>query len=228
MIYRGFLTMALLAGLPLAAQAEDKVTLASCDDGGCRCRLGAISAEEAALTAGIAPPPGPGATLVAANGTLAWTLLSPDAVDLVMGGDGRCALELFDEIEPADGLWREGPVTVEAVSCGAGTPQAAAMLAGQPRHVMAIAWNGVFDGEAYQAAARAFDPESTPHRFTRLSARVSEGRVETNTETGPLVSVARLELVDPHRFTTHWQVSAHTEAGPCNWSISFPVEWVQP
>lgn len=224
------LTLALTLLFAPAARAADKVTIASCDAGGCRCRLAAVDAAEAALTAGIAPPPGPGATLVEANGTLAWSLLSPDEIDTVMGGDGKCELEMFDEMVPEDGIWREGPVTVESVQCGLGTAMFTSRLASQPRHTMRITWGGVFDGARYQAAAMAAapDPEYSPHAFRQISPRQSIGTAEVADEGGALQSVGQLDLLDPRRFRMTWRVTARTEGGPCNWTISFPVEWVQP
>lgn len=222
------LLILLLAVAPGLALAEGKVTVATCGASGCSCRLSALTAGEAAAAAGLSPPPSPEANLVSIDGSLRWTTMPLDDVDTVMGGDGKCELALFDEIVPADGMWRDGPVTVNAVSCGAATAMFAQRLATMPRETTPVTWNRVFDGKTYWAAHRAAHPgaEHPPIAFRRVSPRLSTGEVSVSGDGGSMTSEVRLELVDAHRFLAQWSVAGANRDGRCDWSISFPVEWV--
>ena len=104
----------------LPVWAEGNVVFAECGEGGCSCLLTDLTEEEARITLGEDPPEGEGeAGLVGSEGTLSWTRMSVEDLDLLYGGSGECELALFPAIIPADGTWLG---TVGARSIGANWP----------------------------------------------------------------------------------------------------------
>jgi hypothetical protein len=132
--------------LPAPAFAEDAIIFADCGDAGCTCRISPISAEEIALVTGQ-PNPADAAqqTLVLHDGQFIWSRTPRDDLDLAMGGDGACEMELFEEIIPKDGTWT-GTVKVTGISgCH---QQVAAMVPPMVEgmtQTQSITWGGVFD-----------------------------------------------------------------------------------
>lgn len=154
---RPALTLALLlAATP--AVAQEKLTVADCNDGGCRCALSAVTMEEAGIVLGTPAPDGTTA-LVRLNDEYIWSPLSLREIDIAAGGDGECPLELFDAMLPEDGAWI-GTVTGQSISqCPPGLeaalrPVTEAMVL--PRD---IAWGGSFhpDRIRMEGTARAID-----------------------------------------------------------------------
>ncbi len=137
----------LLAPGPGFAQQQtgEKLVVAKCGASGCACTLSDIDAEALGfLLGGDLPPDAMQKTWVIHDGQAVLSPLSPDEVDLAMGGDGRCDLALFDPIQPRDGTWT-GSVRVQSVTgC---LPQVAAMvpaLADGMSQSKQIAWDGRF------------------------------------------------------------------------------------
>ncbi len=150
------LVAAFLTVAPVLAQ--EKVVVADCKDGGCRCALGAVTAEEAGVALGVEPPPGH-QTLVHYDGAYTWSPLTPEDIDLAVGGDGQCILELFDTMLPEDGQWQGRVTNREMSQCPAGldamlTPLTEAMVF--PRNIQ---WGGAFhpDKIRMQGTAAAID-----------------------------------------------------------------------
>ena len=81
--------------------------------------------------------------LVSYNGDWIWSRSGVDEIDLIAGGDGICAIELFG-IVPQDGAWR-GAVRVQEISgC---LPQVADMvppLVENMGNLQQITWGGQF------------------------------------------------------------------------------------
>lgn len=146
---RQTLLIAALLAAPVAALAEDKATVATCGDSGCTCRLAALTPSEIEAATGIPAPPGAAAmTLVDIDGTFVWSPLSGDEVDLLMGGDGTCPLQLFDEIVPRDGTWAPAILSQTDQGCPAGlSGMLAPMLDGAAGPARAVRWGGAFDPE---------------------------------------------------------------------------------
>lgn len=136
----------LLPLLPAPALAEDAIIFAVCREGGCSCHISAISGDEIAAITGV-PTPGDAAqqTLVMYDGDFRWSRTARDDLDLAMGGDGTCEIEVFSEIIPEDGTWTG---TVEVSGINGCHPQVAAMVPpmvqgmSQTRRVV---WGGFFD-----------------------------------------------------------------------------------
>jgi len=154
----------LLTVLPAPALAEDAIVFADCREGGCSCHVSAISGDEIADITGV-PTPDDAAqqTLVFYDGAFSWSRTSRDDLDLAMGGDGTCEIEVFDEIVPEDGTWT-GTVEVENVAgCN---PQVVAMvpsMVSDMTQTQSIAWGGVFD-----PAKLAGGGQSPVVRWTRV------------------------------------------------------------
>lgn len=132
--------------LPTPAFAEDAIIFADCKDGGCTCHISPISAEEIAVVTGQ-PTPTDAAqqTLVMHDGQFIWSRTPRDDIDLAMGGDGVCQVEVFEEILPKDGTWTG---TVEVTGISGCHPQVAEMVPPMVEgmtQTQAIIWGGVFD-----------------------------------------------------------------------------------
>jgi len=115
-----FITCFISTLITAPALAEGNVIYAECGEGGCSCLLTDLTEEEARITLGEDPPEGDGeAVLVGSGGTLTWSRLSLEDIDLVHGGSGECELALFPAFVPADGSWVG---TVGARTIGANCP----------------------------------------------------------------------------------------------------------
>lgn len=139
------LIFALLA-MPAPALADDAIIFADCTNSGCSCHISAISAEEIAVVTGQPTPPDAAAqTLVLFDGEFTWSRTPRDDLDLAMGGDGVCEIEVMPPIIPEDGTWAG---TVEVTGISGCHPQVAAMVPQMVegmRQTQAIVWGGVFD-----------------------------------------------------------------------------------
>ena len=147
---------AFMAATPVLAQ--EKLTVADCGDGGCRCALSAVTMEEAEIVLGTPAPEGT-TTLVRYGGDYIWSPLSLADIDLAAGGDGQCPLELFDAMLPEDGAW-VGTVTGQNISqCPPGLE--AALLPVTEAMVLPrdITWGGSFhpDRIRLEGTARAIN-----------------------------------------------------------------------
>ncbi|NEX46571.1 hypothetical protein [Pseudotabrizicola algicola] len=170
--------------LPAPALAEDAIIFADCGAAGCTCHISAISADEIALVTGQ-PTPVDAAqqTLVLHDGQFTWSRTPRDDLDLALGGDGVCEIEVFNEIIPQDGIW-EGTVEVTGISgCH---PQVAAMVPPMVegmRQTQRIAWGGVFD-----PARLATGGQSPVVQWTRVRSDYFTGTVPM--EPNPVLDVS--------------------------------------
>lgn len=164
--------LALLA-LPVPALAEDAIIFADCTNAGCTCHISAISAEEIALVTGQPTPPDAAQqTLVMFDGAFTWSRTPRDDLDLAMGGDGVCEIEVFDEIIPQDGTWTG---TVEVTGISGCHPQVAAMVPPMVEgmsQTQRITWGGVFD-----PARLATGGQSPVVQWTRIRSDYFTGTV---------------------------------------------------
>jgi hypothetical protein len=159
--------------LPAPAFAEDAIIFADCGDAGCTCHISAISAEEIALVTGQPTPPNAAQqTLVMHDGQFTWSPTPRDDIDLAMGGDGVCEIELFEEIIPQDGTWTG---TVEVTGISGCHPQVAAMvppIVEGLTQTQSIVWGGVFD-----PARLATGGQSPVVQWTRVRSDYFTGTV---------------------------------------------------
>lgn len=221
-----FLGLALLLlGLPHAAAATEKVVIAECGSKGCRCQLTSATADEAAIAFGIAAPAAADSVLVLTDGTPEWSSKSLDDIDLQMGGDGTCELELFEEMKPEDGIWAS-KARINALSCGSGTARMRGVLESNLHGTKParLAWKSVFDADTYFRAWLAAnpDPEAANPKWTRQGPYRFSGR---ETLEG-MVSRYDMELLTPTLFRMNWQFDARNEEGPCRWSVTQTVRRV--
>jgi hypothetical protein len=191
--------------LPVPALAEDAIIFADCGDSGCTCHISAISADEIALVTGQPTPPDAAQqTLVLHDGQFIWSRTPRDDLDLAMGGDGVCEIELFEEIIPEDGTW-DGTVDVTGISgCH---PQVAAMVPPMVEGMatsQSVVWGGVFD-----PARLATGGQSPVVQWTRVRSDHFTGTVPiepngvldvTVTATATLIAPDRAEATLSIRF----------------------------
>lgn len=167
------LPAALATLLAAPAFAEDKATVATCGATGCTCRLAALTPSEIEAATGIPAPEGAeDMILVSYDGAYIWSRLTGDEVDTLMGGDGTCELELFDEIVPRDGTWAPAIIARQDSGCPEGL---GALLdpmlpdaAGNPR---AVRWGGRFDPEKMSIGPSTM-------RWTRTGPRAFTGAAD--------------------------------------------------
>jgi hypothetical protein len=162
-----------LVMLPAPVMAEDAIIFADCGDAGCTCRISPISAADIALVTGQPTPPDAARlTLVMHDGQFTWSPTPRDDLDLAMGGDGVCEIELFEDIIPEDGTWTG---TVEVTGISGCHPQVAAMVppmvAGM-NQTQTISWGGVFD-----PARLATGGQSPVVQWTRVRSDYFTGTV---------------------------------------------------
>jgi hypothetical protein len=191
------LLLALLI-LPAPALAEEAIIFVDCGDAGCTCHISPISAEEIALITGQ-PTPSDAAqqTLVMHDGEFIWSTVPRDDLDLAMGGDGVCEIELFEEIIPQDGTWTG---TVEVTGITGCHPQVAAMvppLVEGMTQTQSITWGGVFN-----PARLATGGQSPVVQWTRVRSGYFTGTVPMEPNGVLEVSVdATATLLAPDRAT---------------------------
>lgn len=199
---------ALLMAAP--ALAQEKLTIARCDSGGCRCALSDLTMAEAEVVLGSVAPAGT-AALVVYDGDYIWSPLSPNEIDLAAGGDGQCPLELFDAMPPEDGPW-VGTVTDRHISqCPPGLDAALEPLAEAMVLPRDITWGGSFhpDRIRVEGTARAID-------WTRVSEMHFTGEGPSASETGAssLVQIGvtyDAKLIDPRLVRILVQLRIRTE-----------------
>ena len=199
-------TLAILFAAP--AFAEDKATVATCGATGCSCRLAALTPSEIEAATGIPAPDGAeDMILVSHDGAYVWSRLTGDEVDMLMGGDGICDLELFDEIVPRDGTWAPTITAQSDSGCpdglGSLLDPALGNAAGGSRSVR---WGGSFDPEKM-----SIGPSSL--RWTRTGPRAFKGAkdaVDTSSVNIAVTVDTRLETEDLAKGTL--QVTIRTKA----------------
>lgn len=176
--------LVVLAGLlssAVSAQSQEKLVVAQCGEAGCRCALSSVTAEEASLVLGVAPPAtGDTLTLVEYEGSYIWSPHSPEEIDLAAGGDGQCPLELFDAMAPEDGQWR-GAIRQQSVSqCPAMLEPMLAGLSEQMAFARRMNWGGAFhpDKIRMEGAAAAI-------RWTKIGDNHFSGEGPSAGKAGP-------------------------------------------
>lgn len=198
----------LMAATPVLAL--EKLTVADCTEGGCRCALSSVTMEEAGIVLGTPAPVG-ATSLVRLNGEYIWSPLSLREIDIAAGGDGECPLELFDAMLPEDGSWI-GTVTSQSIShCPPGLEAALAPVTDALVFPRDITWGGSFhpDRIRMEDTARAID-------WTRVSDMHFTGQGPTVHESGAssLVQIGvnyDARLIDPHLVRILVQLKIRTE-----------------
>lgn len=201
------LIVAFLAVAPV--QAQEKVVVADCTDGGCRCALGSITAEEAGIVLGVAPQAGH-KTLVHYDGAYIWSALTPEEADLAVGGDGQCILELFDTMRPEDGQW-QGRVTNRDISqCPPGLDAMLAPLTEAMVFPRNIQWGGAFhpDKIRMEGTAAAIDwTRAGENHFTGTGPAASSAGLSSLVDIGVTYDA---RLLDPRRAQINIAVKIRT------------------
>ena len=198
----------MLAAAPVSAQ--EKLTIADCSAGGCRCMLSDLTMEEAEVVLGTPAPAGT-TTLVQYDGSFIWSPLSTRDIDMSVGGDGECPLELFKAMVPEDGQWL-GTITDRHISqCPAGLDAALAPVAEAMVLPRDITWGGSFhpDRIRIEGTASAID-------WTRIDERHFTGEGPSAGQSGQssLVKIGvtyDASLVDPRNIRILVKLKVRTQ-----------------
>lgn len=141
------LAIALLVALGFAPPvlAKVKADFADCVPGkGCTCVVGHVDLDDYQLAIGTPAPEGAAnMTLVSYEGDLIWSNSSFEDLDLIAGGDGICAPQVF-MITPEDGIWKGSVRLRDIKGC---LPQVAEMvppMVDAMGTVKQITWGGKF------------------------------------------------------------------------------------
>lgn len=187
---------------PAAAQtsSSDRMIVADCGEGGCRCSYSKISTDDILVVLGMVDPGQiEDRIIVLSEAGAVLTTTSKEDADLAAGGDGRCDIELFDPITPHDGQW-VGKVRAESiVGCPPTVAEMVRPAIAAMRFSDRIVWRGVFDpAKLTDAGGRSLVSwqERTPESFAGVL------------DTGPANSVLDVSgryvstLVSPERVIT--------------------------
>ncbi len=204
--------LSLLATALLAApaMAQEKLTVADCTEGGCRCALSAVTLQEAEVVLGTPAPEGTTA-LVRLNGEYIWSPLSLREIDFAAGGDGECPLELFDAMIPEDGDWI-GTVTGQTIShCPPGLDAALAPMTETLVFPRNITWGGSFhpDRIRMEGTARAIDwSQVSATHYTGQGPAVGESGATSRVQIGVTYDA---KLIDPRLVRVLVKLKIRTE-----------------
>lgn len=187
--------------LPAVAQGhgDQKAVVAECDvAGACRCYLSDLTMAEAAVALGTALPADPEAFVLSdSSGALKWSPVTRQELDIVLGADGACPIEVFQEWEPEDGIW-DGATVLMAASGPAECSQIAGMAVGMMNSAIGradVRWGGAFDMEKFYAATGPEPGDDRP-RWTRVNRHVVTGQGGGD----GMTTAYRAQLLTPKRF----------------------------
>lgn len=158
---------------PIAATAEEAIIVADCNDGGCTCHVSAISREEIEQISGV-PTPADAAqqTLVIHNGEFIWSKTPRDDLDLMMGGNGVCEIEVFAPITPLDGTWTGNVRVTDIQGCAPAVAEMVPSMVDGMSQTQRIVWGGAFD-----PAKLATGGKSPVVKWTKASSNFFTGTV---------------------------------------------------
>jgi hypothetical protein len=195
---------------PAQQQTGEKIVIAQCGDGGCRCTLSDFDHETLSfLTGQDLPADAVKGTLVRYGGETYLSPLTPDEVHQKAGGEGRCELALFDPIVPLDGRW-QGTVRVQSMSgCH---PQVAAMvpeIAAGMENTVQVRWDGHFHPQKLAADGGSGVAEWTEQGPGSFTGRL---RVPQN-EVLKITADMTARLTAPDRATATLRLRIAAEGG---------------
>lgn len=196
-----------LSALAATAQshADQKAIVADCAKGECRCLLSDLTMNDVAITTGTDLPADPESVMVFADGEqMGWTSLTRTETEIVLGGDGRCDLELFEDWTPEDGLWN-GRTALTAVSGAAECSQLGAlavqMMNSDPT-LAQVAWGDAFDMQKFWEGT-APGPEEDRPVWTQVDKHTATGKGGG----GGIATSYRAKLLSPVRLVLDTRIS---------------------
>ncbi|HQS45742.1 MAG: hypothetical protein B7Y12_04880 [Rhizobiales bacterium 24-66-13] len=213
MKYSGFgiiaaILLVLGVGCPRAALAQanggKKAMVADCSGKECRCHLSDLTLNDMAILLGTDVPADPESFVMIHGDEIGWSKVSIRDAETVIGGDGTCDLELFQDWTPEDGAW-DGTTTLRGVSGAAECRQIGGMIVtmmnGKGMKAR-VAWKGVFDMNVFQAATNP-GPEDDHPKWTQ---------VDHHTVTGAgggdgMATSYKARLLTPRRFLIDTRIS---------------------
>lgn len=196
------LVVVLLSAAP--ALAQEGLVIAECGAQECRCVLSDMDLHNMELLVG-SPPPGTarGTAFLAGEG-VQWMAVTPEEVEIALGGDGICDRELFEDWVPENGTW-DG----RTVLTGATGPQECSMMASMMLGMMnpapgpvTVDWGGRFDMERFYRASNPSGDDDRP-RWTQVDFRTVTGQGGGD----GVVTQYRANLLTPVRFTLDTTIS---------------------
>lgn len=138
----------MMTAAPVTAQTSgsDRMIVADCGQGGCRCSYSKISTNDILVVLDIADPGRlEDKIIILSEAGAVLSTTSKEDADLAAGGDGRCDVELFDPIVPRDGQW-VGKVRADSiVGCPPNVAEMVRPAIAAMRFSDHVAWQGVFD-----------------------------------------------------------------------------------
>ncbi|MCU0899407.1 MAG: hypothetical protein MUC82_02805 [Cypionkella sp.] len=200
----GMMWFALAAGA--FAQGEQKVVIAECDAGGaCRCYLSDTTMNDAALALGTDLPADPDSFLLAGpDGSLTWSPITRNDLEIALGGGGTCPVELFQDWTPENGTW-DGTTVLRGASGAPECSQIGAMAVGMMNSALGAAtvdWGGRFDMNRFYAATGPEAGDDVPV-WTETGPHTARG---TGGGDG-MTTAYDARLLTPRRFTLDTRIS---------------------
>ncbi len=142
---RKFFLLTLMLTAPLVASAEEAIIVADCGDGGCTCHISPITLAEIEAISGVAAPANASQqTLVMHNREFIWSKTPRDELDLAMGGNGVCEIEVFSPITPLDGTWTGNVRVTDISGCAPAVAKMVPPMVAGMSQTQSIAWGGKF------------------------------------------------------------------------------------
>lgn len=150
---RSVLLLTSLAAAP--AVAEDRLIVADCAGGECRCVLSSLTPNEMAVVLGTDLPAGATGVILREDADPDWLMITPSDAEIALGGDGVCETDVFQDWLPENGVW-DG----HTVLTGAGGRPECSMMAtmmlgmmNQAPGPVSVDWGGSFDMQRFWAAS---------------------------------------------------------------------------
>jgi hypothetical protein len=209
--------LALAAPLPAPARAEapvgtgGKAIYADCKTGGCRCVLTPLTAEEVSIVVGTEPPAGVrDMVIVSYDNTFFWSPQSLEDIDSMMGGDGRCDLEVFSPVTPRDGQWTGRVRTTKISGCPKEIAQSLPGMVSGLVFSRRVEWGGVF-----HPAQLNMNPSEQVVDWTEIGPTMFQGRLVPPQQNDMLKVSGTLtsSLVDEDRAVASFHLRVGTGAG---------------
>jgi hypothetical protein len=198
------LSLALLFLSAFPAAAQEGLVVAECGARECRCVLSDMGLHEMELLVGSPPPATARGIVFLGDKAAQWMAMSPEEVEITLGGDGRCDRELFQDWVPENGTW-DGRTAVIGATGRQGCMMAASGLVETMNRApgpVTVDWGGRFDMERFYRASNP-SPEDDRPVWTQVDFRTVTGRGGGD----GVVVTYRANLLSPVRFTLDATIS---------------------
>ncbi len=196
------LSAATLSALP--ALAEDRLIVADCAGGECRCVLSSLTPNEMAVVLGTDLPAGATGVILREDAAPDWLMSSVGDAEIALGGDGVCETELFEDWVPENGVW-DGRTALTGASGRAECSMMATMMLGMMNQApgpVTVDWGGAFDMQRFWAASNPTGDTDRPV-WTPVDFRTVTGQGGGE----GMVTAYTARLISPVRFVLDTRIS---------------------